>query len=128
MKFQMKTTHYVRGTNSPHWESRAEFLVQDYTQVSLSFVIYSWNISKMADTDMLGLAMLSLAPVRINCIVVQCLFLITALKSAFSRDNLFFLNVYCCLLLLFFFTLHFFSIIIRTQIIGLKNLLLNNLK
>ncbi|KAL7288878.1 hypothetical protein TKK_0016848 [Trichogramma kaykai] len=59
---KVKTTHYVRGTKSPHWESRTEFLVQDYTQVSLSFVIYSWNISKMADTDMLGLAMLSLAP------------------------------------------------------------------
>jgi hypothetical protein len=63
MTFQVKTTHYIRGTNSPHWESRTEFLVQDYTQVSLSFVIYSWNISKMADTDMLGLAMLSLSPV-----------------------------------------------------------------
>ncbi|XP_011496650.1 PREDICTED: tricalbin-1-like [Ceratosolen solmsi marchali] len=59
---KVKTTHYIRGTNSPHWESRTEFLVQDYTQVSLSFVIYSWNISKMADTDMLGLAMLSLSP------------------------------------------------------------------
>ncbi|XP_058799438.1 uncharacterized protein LOC131668950 isoform X2 [Phymastichus coffea] len=59
---KVKTTHYIRGTNSPNWESCAEFLVQDYTQVSLSFVIYSWNISKGADTDMLGLAMLSLSP------------------------------------------------------------------
>ncbi|XP_033211411.1 uncharacterized protein LOC117169247 isoform X2 [Belonocnema kinseyi] len=58
---KVKTTHYIRGTTSPCWEARTEFLVQDYTQVSLSFVIYSWNISKMADTDMLGLSMLSLS-------------------------------------------------------------------
>ncbi|XP_043477779.1 uncharacterized protein LOC122508474 isoform X2 [Leptopilina heterotoma] len=57
---KVKTTHYIRGTTSPRWEVRTEFLVQDYTQLSLSFVIYSWNISKMSDTDMLGLAMLSL--------------------------------------------------------------------
>ncbi|XP_015584742.1 uncharacterized protein LOC107262744 isoform X2 [Cephus cinctus] len=57
---KVKTTHYIRGTTAPRWETRAQFLVQDYTQVSLSFVICSWNISKMADTDMLGLAMLSL--------------------------------------------------------------------
>lgn len=60
---QVKTTHYIRGTTSPRWEVRTEFLVQDYTQLSLSFVIYSWNISKMSDTDMLGLAMLSLTQV-----------------------------------------------------------------
>ncbi|XP_043280292.1 uncharacterized protein [Venturia canescens] len=58
---KVKTTHYVRGTTSPRWESRAQFLVQDYTQVNLSFVIYSWNVSKMADTDMLGLGMMSLS-------------------------------------------------------------------
>lgn len=62
---QVKTTHYIRGTTSPHWEVRTEFLIQDYTQASLSFVIYSWNISKMSDTDMLGLAMLSLSQVFI---------------------------------------------------------------
>lgn len=61
--FQVKTTHYVRSTTSPVWDCRAQFLVQDYTQVSLSFVIYSWNISKSVDTDMLGLAMLSLSQV-----------------------------------------------------------------
>ncbi|XP_048513229.1 tricalbin-1-like isoform X3 [Athalia rosae] len=58
---KVKTTHYIRGTSSPRWEARTQFLVQDYTQVSLSFVICSWNVSKMADTDMLGLAMLSLS-------------------------------------------------------------------
>ncbi|XP_012280537.1 tricalbin-1 [Orussus abietinus] len=58
---KIKTTHYIRGSTSPRWEARAQFLVQDYTQVSLSFVICSWSISKMADTDMLGLAMLSLS-------------------------------------------------------------------
>ncbi|XP_066593483.1 uncharacterized protein [Prorops nasuta] len=58
---KVKTTHYIRGSTSPCWESRAQFLVQDYTQVSLSFVVYSWNISKSSDTDMLGLAMLSLS-------------------------------------------------------------------
>ncbi|XP_035733032.1 uncharacterized protein LOC118446471 isoform X2 [Vespa mandarinia] len=57
---KVKTTHYVRNTTSPRWECRAQFLVQDYTQVCLSFVIYSWNISKSCDSDMLGLAMMSL--------------------------------------------------------------------
>ncbi|XP_076236391.1 uncharacterized protein LOC143180510 [Calliopsis andreniformis] len=57
---KVKTTHYIRSTTSPCWESRAQFLVQDYTQVSLSFVVYSWNISKSTDSDMLGLAILSL--------------------------------------------------------------------
>ncbi|XP_043263343.1 tricalbin-3-like isoform X4 [Colletes gigas] len=58
---KVKTTHYVRSSTSPCWESRAQFLVQDYTQVSLSFVVYSWNISKSTDSDMLGLAILSLS-------------------------------------------------------------------
>ncbi|XP_029679460.1 uncharacterized protein LOC115245325 isoform X3 [Formica exsecta] len=58
---KVKTTHYIRSTTSPIWDCRAQFLVQDYTQVSLSFVIYSWNIAKSMDTDMLGLAMLSLS-------------------------------------------------------------------
>ncbi|XP_043786449.1 tricalbin-1-like isoform X2 [Apis laboriosa] len=58
---KVKTTHYIQSTTSPCWESRAQFLVQDYTQVSLSFVVYSWNISKSADSDMLGLAILSLS-------------------------------------------------------------------
>ncbi|XP_053973613.1 uncharacterized protein LOC128873790 isoform X2 [Hylaeus volcanicus] len=58
---KVKTTHYVRSTTSPCWESRTQFLVQDYTQVSLSFVVYSWNISKSSDSDMLGLAILSLS-------------------------------------------------------------------
>lgn len=58
---KVKTTHYIRSTTSPCWESRAQFLVQDYTQVSLSFVAYSWNISKSTDSDMLGLAILSLS-------------------------------------------------------------------
>ncbi|CAK9818685.1 TCB1 [Anthophora plagiata] len=56
-----KTTHYIRSTTSPCWESRAQFLVQDYTQVSLNFVVYSWNISKSVDSDMLGLAILTLS-------------------------------------------------------------------
>ncbi|GAB1862970.1 Protein piccolo [Camponotus japonicus] len=58
---KIKTTHYIRSTTSPVWDCRAQFLVKDYTQVSLSFVIYSWNIAKSMDTDMLGLAMLSLS-------------------------------------------------------------------
>ncbi|XP_017880570.1 uncharacterized protein LOC108625242 isoform X2 [Ceratina calcarata] len=58
---KVKTTHYIRNTTSPSWESRAQFLVQDYSQVSLSFVIYSWNISKSTDSDMLGLAIFSLS-------------------------------------------------------------------
>lgn len=53
---QVKTTHYLRGTTHPQWESRAQFLVNDFTQVSLSFVVCSWSRIKMADTDLLGLA------------------------------------------------------------------------
>lgn len=61
--FQTKTTHYLRKTTNPQWESKAQFLVSDYTKTVLSFVICSWSPKKMADTDLLGLANLSLAQV-----------------------------------------------------------------
>ncbi|KAJ9589915.1 hypothetical protein L9F63_016976, partial [Diploptera punctata] len=57
---KVKTTHYMRATGSPQWESRAQFLVSDFTQVSLSFVICSWNPNKLSDSDLLGLAMLNM--------------------------------------------------------------------
>jgi hypothetical protein len=53
---QVKTTHYLRGTTHPQWESRVQFLVSDFTQVSLSFVVCSWSPNKIADTHLLGLA------------------------------------------------------------------------
>lgn len=53
---KVKTTHYMRGTTSPNWESRMQILVSDFSQASLSFVICSWSSSKMADTDLLGVA------------------------------------------------------------------------
>ncbi|KAK3921677.1 Double C2-like domain-containing protein alpha [Frankliniella fusca] len=57
---KVKTTHYMRGTTSPHWESRMQILVSDFSQASLSFVICSWSSTKMADTDLLGVAVLNL--------------------------------------------------------------------
>ncbi|XP_069673106.1 uncharacterized protein [Periplaneta americana] len=57
---KVKTTHYIKGTGSPQWESRAQFLVSDFTQVSLSFVVCSWSPNKMSDTDLLGLAILNM--------------------------------------------------------------------
>ncbi|XP_021917858.1 uncharacterized protein PYUK71.03c-like isoform X2 [Zootermopsis nevadensis] len=57
---KVKTTHYLRGTANPQWESRTQFLVSDFTQVSLSFVVCSWSPNKMADTDLLGLAIFTM--------------------------------------------------------------------
>lgn len=57
---KVKTTHYMRGTTSPMWESRTQLLVPDFSQASLSFVVCSWNSTKMADTDLLGVAVLNL--------------------------------------------------------------------
>jgi hypothetical protein len=53
---QVKTTHFLRGTTHPQWESRAQFIVTDFTQVSLSFIVCSWSSNKMTDADLLGLA------------------------------------------------------------------------
>jgi hypothetical protein len=57
---QIKSTHYLCGTANPQWDSRAQLLVSDFTQVSLSFVVCSWSPKKMADTDLLGLAIFSM--------------------------------------------------------------------
>lgn len=57
---KVKTTHYMRGTTTPLWESRTQLLVSDFSQASLSFVVCSWSSSKMADTDLLGVAVLNM--------------------------------------------------------------------
>lgn len=57
---KVKTTHYMRGTTSPTWESRTQLLVPDFSQTSLSFIVCSWSSAKMADTDLLGVAVLNL--------------------------------------------------------------------
>jgi len=61
---KVRTTHYLRGTRNPQWESRTQILVSDVSSVALSFVVCSWNTSKVADTDLLGLAVFSLNQVR----------------------------------------------------------------
>ncbi|XP_049764744.1 uncharacterized protein LOC126094274 [Schistocerca cancellata] len=58
---KVKTTHYLKGTANPRWESLAQFFVNDYRHAALSFVVCSWSPRKMADTDLLGLATLSLS-------------------------------------------------------------------
>ena len=60
---QVKTTHYLRGTTHPQWESRAQFLVSDFTEVSLSFVVCSWSPNTTAVTDLLGLAIFRISQV-----------------------------------------------------------------
>ena len=62
---KVKTTHYMRGTTTPLWESRTQLLVSDFSQASLSFVVCSWSSSKMADTDLLGVAVLNMNQVLI---------------------------------------------------------------
>lgn len=56
---KVKTTHYMRETTTPSWEARTQLLVSDFSQTSLSFVVCSWSSAKMADTDLLGVAVLN---------------------------------------------------------------------
>nr|CAD7432746.1 unnamed protein product [Timema monikensis] len=58
---KVKTTHYLRGTSSPQWESQVQFLVRDYTKVALSFVVCSWSPNRMSDARLLGLASFNMA-------------------------------------------------------------------
>ncbi|XP_068082073.1 uncharacterized protein [Anabrus simplex] len=58
---KVKTTHFIRATASPQWESRTHILVSDYTQSSLSFVVCSWSPRKMTDSELLGLAHLHMS-------------------------------------------------------------------
>ncbi|XP_059473484.1 uncharacterized protein LOC132195473 isoform X2 [Neocloeon triangulifer] len=57
---KVKTTHYVKATGNPQWESKAQFLVNDFTQAMLSFVVCSWGRDKTGDTDLLGITTFSL--------------------------------------------------------------------
>jgi hypothetical protein len=66
---QVKTTHYLRGTTHPQWESRAQFLVGNFTQVSLSFVVCSWSPNTTAVTDLLGLATFGISQVLQKLVV-----------------------------------------------------------
>jgi hypothetical protein len=66
---QVKTTHYLCGTAHPQWESRAQFLVGNFTQVSLSFVVCSWSPNTTAVTDLLGLATFRISQVLQKLVV-----------------------------------------------------------
>ncbi|XP_065354006.1 uncharacterized protein LOC135948588 isoform X3 [Cloeon dipterum] len=57
---KVKTTHYVKATGTPQWESKTQFLVSDFTQAMLSFVVCSWGRDKTGDTDLLGITNFSL--------------------------------------------------------------------
>ncbi|XP_020292383.1 uncharacterized protein LOC109858995 isoform X2 [Pseudomyrmex gracilis] len=86
---KIKTTHYVRSTTSPVWDCKMEFLVQNYTEVSLSFVIFSWNVANSVDTNTLGLATLSLSQ-DMTCIVKKELTLNSTLSSILTVSVLFY--------------------------------------
>lgn len=53
------TTHYVLDTVNPKWERGAEVFVRDFTQTSLTFLVYDWD-GPLAGDDFLGSAKLNL--------------------------------------------------------------------
>lgn len=53
---KVKKTHFVAHTTKPSWESEVELLVADYTRVSFSVAVCSWDTNKMIESDFLGLA------------------------------------------------------------------------
>ncbi|KAI8515041.1 hypothetical protein Bbelb_076320 [Branchiostoma belcheri] len=57
----VKTTHYVCSTLNPSWESSVEFFVANYTEITLSFLVYDWDGRKFCNDDFLGSCSLSLA-------------------------------------------------------------------
>jgi hypothetical protein len=42
-KKRVLTTHYILDTLEPKWERGVEIFVHDFTQVSLTFVVYDWD-------------------------------------------------------------------------------------
>ncbi|XP_046401824.1 uncharacterized protein LOC124167829 [Ischnura elegans] len=48
---KVKTTHFIRGSANPRWNSRAQFLVSNYTQANFSFFVYSWNLKKAGEMN-----------------------------------------------------------------------------
>ncbi|CAM1331331.1 Uncharacterised protein g10548 [Pycnogonum litorale] len=52
---KIRTTHYICDSENPSWESTVEFLVTDYTQAVMTFVICNWNGETVSsDTDLVG--------------------------------------------------------------------------
>ena len=70
----MLTTHYVLDTLEPKWERGVEFLVADFTLVSLTFVVYDWDGPLVGD-DFLGAAKLTLEKVSLSLSLSLSLFL-----------------------------------------------------
>ena len=56
---QVLTTHYILDTLEPKWERGVEIFVQDFTRVSLTFVVYDWDGPLVGD-DFLGACKLNL--------------------------------------------------------------------
>ena len=61
----MLTTHYILDTLEPKWERGIEFFVHDFTQVSLTFVVYDWDGPLVGD-DFLGSCKMNLELVWIR--------------------------------------------------------------
>lgn len=58
-KIKVLTTHYILDTLEPKWERGVEIFVQDFTRVSLTFVVYDWDGPLVGD-DFLGACKLNL--------------------------------------------------------------------
>ncbi|KAL0269628.1 UNVERIFIED_CONTAM: hypothetical protein PYX00_007297 [Menopon gallinae] len=79
---KVKTTHCIPDSTEPQWESRCQFLVNDYTKTSLSFVVCSsWNQKRINNDEMLGLAVLNLTEGE-TCITNKVLALNGSANSA----------------------------------------------
>ena len=60
---QVLTTHYILDTVNPKWERGIELFVRDFTQTSLTFLVYDWD-GPLAGDDFLGTAKLNLTLVK----------------------------------------------------------------
>ena len=81
---QILTTHYILDTLEPKWERGIETLVSDFTQVSLTFVVYDWDGPLIGD-DLLGTCKMTLEAVSVRVCVssfIDCI--ISSLFSSFS--------------------------------------------
>ncbi|XP_071454089.1 uncharacterized protein [Hetaerina americana] len=48
---KVKTTHFICSSANPRWNTRAQFLVSNYTQANFSFFVYSWNLKKASESS-----------------------------------------------------------------------------
>ncbi|MPD00979.1 hypothetical protein E2C01_096489 [Portunus trituberculatus] len=63
---QVKMTHYVSECGSPRWECGVEVLVREVCAVTLAMAVCSLpHTTTLQDTELLGLATVSLATVKL---------------------------------------------------------------